>query len=427
MTIDPVSGWPVFCRQLFEAALAAVDPFVCVPPALPDPYGYSSVKLIAAGKAAASMASATVRAWPGVPVEGLVVCPYGYSEPIPGLEVREAAHPVPDQQSVAAADAALALAQRCGPDDLLLFLVSGGGSSLLCAPAAGLGLSDKRGLTGQLLRSGATIREINCVRQQLSRIKGGGLLAAASQARTVMTLAISDVVGDDPAVIASGPTLAPIGTKADAEAVLARYQIDPPAAWRKTGLGPAACRESEFHILGSGAAAIEAAARVAVDNGMNVTVLGTAIEGEARVIAEQHASRAYAMLQRGMDSPHLLLSGGELTVTVKGEGQGGPNQEYLLALANALHGQVGWAAFAADTDGQDGSGGAAGAYITASHLLAHCRRNQLESHLLRNDSYNFFNKLGMSFKVLPTKNNVNDLRAILLYPLDYGLTDEHVK
>ncbi|MGE5506507.1 MAG: glycerate kinase type-2 family protein, partial [Actinomycetota bacterium] len=337
-------------RRLFDAAVKAADPAVCVPPALPAPPKGRTV-VVGAGKAAAAMARAVEDHWPG-PLSGLVVTRYGHGVATSRIKVIEAAHPVPDAAGQAAAAQILALASGLSADDLLLVLLSGGGSALLAAPTPGVTLDDKRALTSALLKSGAPIGDINCVRKHLSAIKGGRLAAAAGSAR-VVTLAISDVAGDDPSVIASGPTVPDPTTVADARAVLARYGIPAPAALSET---PKLLPPSTYTLVATPQAAIEAAALEAVRLGWLPLVLGDAIEGEAREVARAMAGIALSVRRhrQPVPPPAVILSGGELTVTMRGNGRGGPNTEFLLSLALALDGAAGIHALACDTDGIDG-------------------------------------------------------------------------
>jgi hydroxypyruvate reductase len=352
---------------------------------------------------------------------------HGWGRATPTLEVVEAGHPVPDAKSVAAAERALGLARSAGSDDLVLCLLSGGASALWTAPVEGLSLDAKQQLTRALLRAGARISEINCVRKHLSRIKGGRLAAAAYPAR-LLTLAISDVPGDDPATIGSGPTVGDPTTLAEARAVLHRYGIAavpeivtalarPENETLKPGARELA--SSCYRLVATPAKALEAAAAVARGAGYQTRVLGDALEGEARVIAAAHAELALAAKQRG--ERVAILSGGELTVTVRGTGAGGPNQEYALALAIALGEAPGIVAVAADTDGTDGGGGdvadPAGAIVT-SNSLARARDRDLNAatFLENNDSTAFFRALGDLVESGPTHTNVNDFRAILVDP-----------
>lgn len=410
-------------RHLFDAGVAAVQAERCVPPALPTPPAGRTV-VLGAGKAAAAMAAAVERHWAG-PLEGLVVTRYGHGVPCDRIEVVEAAHPVPDDAGVRAAERILALAQGLGADDLALVLLSGGGSSLLALPASGVALAEKQALGRALLRSGATIAEINCVRAHLSAIKGGRLALACAPAPCV-TLAISDVPGDDPAVIASGPTVADPTTVADARAVLARYGIDlPPAvaahldsATAETPKpGDPALRHARVSGVANAQAALEAAAAAAADAGLRPLILSDRIEGEARDVARVHAAIATQVARRGQPTaaPCVLLSGGETTVTVRGEGRGGRNAEFLLALAVALDGHAGIYALACDTDGIDGTEDNAGGIVDPI-TLQRARHLGLDpqASLANNDGYGFLHALGELIVTGPTRTNVNDFRALLV-------------
>ncbi|TVQ46319.1 MAG: DUF4147 domain-containing protein [Gammaproteobacteria bacterium] len=413
-------------RALWEAALAAADPAEVLPAALPSPPRGRTV-VLAVGKAATRMAEVAVAAWPG-PLEGLVVVPPGLERPVGGLELRVAGHPLPDAGSVSAAQAALALAGRLGPDDLLLCLLSGGGSALLAAPAPGLTLADKQAVTRALLASGAAIDEINCVRRHLSAIKGGRLAQAAWPAR-VVTLAVSDVVGDSPEVIASGPTVADGSTLAEARAVLARYGIDAPPAVAARLRDPAAetpkpgdqgFQHSDYQVVTSPRQVLASVAVAARGLGLEVVDLGVDWTGEAREVAHTMAAQALeARVEvRASGRARVLLSGGELTVTqATAGGRGGPNAEFVLALGLALADTPGVCALAADTDGIDGSGPPAGAFWTPE-LPARARALGLDlgAALAAHDSHGAFLTLGAALVTGRTGTNVNDLRAVLLLP-----------
>ena len=403
-------------RRLLDAALASAQPAQCLAPHLPElPAGRTVV--VGAGKAAATMARAVEDHWAG-PLEGLVVTRYGHRVPTRAIEVVEAAHPVPDTGGREAAARILSLAEDLSADDLALCLVSGGGSALLTLPAPGIELADKQAMTGALLRSGAAIDEINCVRKHLSAIKGGRLGAACHPAR-VVSLLISDVPGDDPAVIGSGPTVPDPTTFADAIAVLRNYGIDEPAAVIRhlergteetPKQGDPRLADAETRIVATPAMALAAAAEAAREAGYEPVVLGDAVEGEARALAQAHAQ-----LARDAAPGTVLLSGGEATVTVTGAGRGGPNAEYALALALALDGAPGIFATACDTDGIDGTEDNAGALV-APDTLARGRAagEDAAARLAANDAYGFFAQLGDLVMTGPTLTNVNDFRAILV-------------
>ncbi|MFA6312463.1 MAG: glycerate kinase [Sterolibacterium sp.] len=422
----------ILLRSLFDAALAVADPARCVPPHLPPPRGKTMGRtiVIGAGKAAAAMALALERHWPGGPesLEGFVVTRYGHGMPCRRIEVIEASHPVPDSAGEVAAQRALQAVRGLSADDLVLVLLSGGGSALLVAPAPGVTLADKQAVTRALLASGASIHEINCVRKHLSAIKGGRLAAAAWPAR-VLTLAISDVPGDDPATIASGPTVADPTSSADAREILQRYAIDPPRSVREWLLDaasetpkPDATRlsTSEYRVIATPQQALVAAAEAARKAGVTPLVLGDAIEGEAREVARVLAGMALSCAQHGtpLPVPCVLLSGGETTVTMKGRGRGGRNAEFLLALAVALAAQPTSAdisAIACDTDGIDGSEDNAGAMATPDTLArAAAAGVDARAMLADNDAYGFFAAIGDLVVTGPTRTNVNDFRAILI-------------
>ena len=414
-----------FLESLLQAAIDSAQPALCVPPHLPSrPSGRTIV--VGAGKASAAMAQAVEAAWDG-PLSGLVVTQYGYGQACARIEIVEAAHPVPDEAGEAAARRIMALAGEAGPDDLVMCLISGGGSALMPLPAAGLTLDDKQAVNRALLRSGADIGEMNCVRKHLSAIKGGRLAAAAAPARLV-TLLISDVPGDDPSVIASGPTVPDPTTAADALAILEKYGIDEPAAaiaHIRSGQdespkpGDAAFDNTQTTLVATPQAALDAAAALAEEAGVAPVILGNAIEGEARDVAKVHAAIARQVARHGQPAkvPCVLLSGGETTVTVRGGGRGGRNTEFLLSLAVALGGQPGVYALAADTDGIDGTEDSAGAVVLPD-TLKRALDNGLDpkARLADNDGYSFFAGIGDLVKTGPTHTNVNDFRAILVTP-----------
>jgi len=409
--------------SMFRAAVAAADPMRIVPPHLPArPRGRTLV--IGAGKASAQMARAVELSWKE-PVEGLVVTRYGHKVPTDRVEIVEAAHPVPDQAGLDAAARMLRLVQGLSPDDLVLCLISGGGSSLLPLPVAGLTLSDKQQVNRALLRSGASISEMNCVRKHLSAIKGGRLGVACAPAR-VVTLLISDVPGDDPSVIASGPTVPDPTTCADALAILRKYSIAEPAAALEhlrrgndetPKPGDPRLAGAEAILIGAPQASLEAAATVAQAAGVTALILSDAIEGEARDVALVHAAIARQIASHGQPAraPCVLLSGGETTVTVRGKGRGGRNAEFLLALTIALDEHPRVHAIACDTDGIDGTEDNAGA-IAGPDSLARAAALGLRAKdfLADNDGYTFFSRLGDLVVTGPTLTNVNDFRAILI-------------
>jgi hydroxypyruvate reductase len=412
-----------FLRSLFDVALAAADPARCVAPHLPSPPKGRTI-VVGAGKAAAKMARAVEDHWPG-PLAGLVVTRYGHGVPCDRIEVVEAAHPVPDAAGQQAAARILAMVQGLSAEDLVLCLISGGGSALLALPVPGLTLEDKRAVNRALLKSGANIGEMNCVRKHLSAIKGGRLAAAAAPARLV-SLLISDVPGDDPAVIASGPTVPDPTTFADALAVLTKYGIGEPAAviarLRATQdetpkPGDPRLARTETTIIARPQDALAAAAALAAQAGFAPVILGDAIEGEAREVAIVHAGIARQVRRHGQPAPApaVLISGGETTVTVRGRGRGGRNAEFLLALAVALDGAPGIHAVAGDTDGIDGTEDNAGALLDPTSLAraAVCGMDPRRA-LADNDGYSVFAALGDLIITGPTRTNVNDFRAILI-------------
>ena len=405
-------------RAIFDAAVAAADPRHVLAGYLPEkPAGRCIV--VGAGKASALMAAALEEAWPDIELGGLVVTRYGHATPTRRIEIMEASHPVPDANSETAARRMLALVQGLGPGDLVLALISGGGSALLALPAAGLTLADKQAVNRGLLASGATITEMNAVRKHLSGIKGGRLAAAAAPAR-VVTLAISDVPGDDPAVIASGPTVPDPTTLAEARALMARYRLDTtPLAHGTETPKPGSLDHAEFRLIATPTMALQAAAEAARAHGLAPLILGDALEGESREMGTVMAGIARSTRAHGhpLAPPALLLSGGETTVTIGSgsAGRGGRNTEFLLGLAVALQGAPGIWAVAGDTDGIDGTEDAAGALVTPD-TLARAReagidpRGLLDAH----DSYRLFAAIGDLVRTGPTLTNVNDVRAILV-------------
>jgi glycerate 2-kinase len=414
---------PGLLRAMFRAAVDAADPMLVVPGHLPArPAGRTIV--IGAGKASARMAQAVESAWDG-PIEGLVVTRYGHGAPTRLIEVVEASHPVPDEAGRAAAARMLQIVQGLTEDDLVLCLISGGGSALLALPAGSLTLEDKQLVNRALLRSGATIGEMNCVRKHLSAIKGGRLGAACAPARLV-TLLISDVPGDDPAVIASGPTVPDATSAAEALAILRRHGITEPRTvlehLARGGDEPPRPGDPRFarasaRVISTPQASLEAAARVARDAGFTPVILGDSIEGEARDVALVHAAIARQVAAHGQpaSAPCVLLSGGETTVTVRGHGRGGRNAEFLLALAIALAAHPRVHAIACDTDGIDGTEDNAGALLAPDALArAAALRVSARDLLARHDSYGFFSALSDLVVTGPTRTNVNDYRAILI-------------
>jgi hydroxypyruvate reductase len=406
---------------MFDAAIASAQPAICVPPFLPEqPRGRTLV--IGAGKASAAMARAVEAHWPG-PLSGLVVTRYGHAVHCESIEIIEAAHPVPDTAGMSAARRMLDLVAGLSHDDLVLCLMSGGGSSLLPLPAAGLSLEAKQGINRALLASGASISEMNCVRRHLSSIKGGRLAAACHPAR-VVSLLISDVPGDRPIDIASGPTVADPTTCAEALDIVRRYGIELPNVARDilaSGRGesvkpndPRLARAS-FSIVAAPQLALEASAAVARRAGVSSFILGDAIEGEAREVGKVMAGIALQVARRRQPvaPPCVLLSGGETTVSVRGEGTGGRNVEFLLSLAIALDGQPGIHALAGDTDGVDGQLDVAGAQITPTSLMrARSLGLRPRDMLDNNDGHTFFAALGDAIVTGPTLTNVNDFRAV---------------
>ncbi len=409
-------------KAMFTAAVDAALPSLCVPAHLPArPKGRTIV--IGAGKASGAMAKALEDAWDG-PIEGLVVTRYGYRVPTERLEVVEAAHPVPDAAGREAALRIFNMVQGLTQDDLVLCLISGGGSALLAAPAEGMSLEDKQVVNKALLKSGATISEMNTVRKHLSAIKGGRLAAAAWPAK-VVALMISDVPGDDPSIIASGPTVPDPSTNQEALCIIEKYAIEVPPSVRevlRTGSetpkpGDPRLANVENIMIATPQASLEAAGDVARRAGVKPVILGDSIEGESRDVALVHAGIARQCALRGQPEqpPCVLISGGETTITLKGKGKGGRNTEFLLALAIALNGMPGIYALAGDTDGVDGSEDNAGAMITPDTLArAETAGLNAKAMLADNDPWTFFNGIGDLLVTGPTLTNVNDFRAVLI-------------
>ncbi len=417
--LDP----PALLRRMFDAAIEAAQPAHNLPPHLPAP-PRGRLVVIGAGKASAAMARAVEEQWAG-PLSGLVVTRYGHAVPCRRIEIVEAGHPVPDAAGLAAARRMLDAVRALTEDDLVLCLISGGGSALLPLPIDGLTLAHEQAVNRALLKSGASINEMNCVRRHLSAIKGGRLAAACHPAR-VLTLAISGVPGDDPANIASGPTVADPTTCADALAIVRRYGIDLPHEVREllhSGRGESVkpgdprLARAEIRLVATPQMALEAAAEVAREAGVTPLLLGDAIEGEARDVGKVLAGIARSVARHGQPAapPCVLLSGGETTVTVRGGGRGGRNVEFLLSLAVALDGLPSVWAIAGDTDGVDGAEEVAGAIVSPDTLARALRLGiRAADRLAENDGHGFFAALGDQVVTGPTLTNVNDLRALLI-------------
>lgn len=414
-----------FLLGLFDRAVEVADPMRSLSRALP-PRPAGRVVVVGAGKASARMAEAVEAIWG--PCEGLVITRYGYARPCRGVEIVEAAHPVPDEAGAASTTRMLALLARLGPQDFVLALISGGASALLVAPVAGVSLADKQAVNAALLASGAPIAMMNTVRKHLSRVKGGQLAAAAFPA-SMLCLMVSDVPGDDPAFIGSGPTVGDATSPADARAVLERWNVPVPdsvamALNRPSDVvAPDDKRLSRVWnvIIAAPSQSLAAAADLAQD--CDVRILGDAIEGEAREVAAEQArlARLLAATLKPGDRPILLLSGGELTVTRRGNGIGGPNAEFCLALALELEGHPQIHALSCDTDGVDGAAEVAGAVIGPDTLSrASAAGLDARDSLDRNDSHSFFARLGAQVVPGPTLTNVNDFRAILVLPEQPG-------
>lgn len=414
-------------QSLSRLAVSAVHPASLLATHLPEPPAGRTL-VVGAGKAAAAMAAALERAWqeryPEAPLSGLVVTRYGHGEACERIEVLEASHPMPDDLGEKAARRMLEAVDGLGADDRVIALISGGGSALMSLPAPGISLAEKQAINRALLRCGAPIREINTVRRHLSAIKGGRLAAAAHPA-PVVTWLISDVPGDDPTLVASGPTLPDGSTPAEALAILERYAIEVPASVRDHlaagGDAPRrddpAFAQDETRVLARAADALEAARAAAEAAGVEVRVLGDDLEGEARELGRAQGRMAVAQRDSRLTRPLLLLSGGETSVTVTGDGRGGRNVEYLLGLFEALQGAEGIHALAIDTDGIDGSEDNAGARFGPDDwALAQSKSLEARDYLSRNDAYTFFQALDRLIVTGPTRTNVNDFRAILVLP-----------
>ena len=436
---SPLDSPLTFLRQLYDVAVLRALPLHNTAAHLPTPPDPSKGRtlVLGAGKAGGAMAQAVEALWPqDAPLSGLVVTRYGHTPPRPAglperIEVVEASHPVPDAAGLQAAERILALTQGLTADDLVLCLISGGGSSLLTLPAEGISLQLKQDINRQLLASGANISEMNCLRKHLSRIKGGRLAAACAPAR-VVTLTISDVPGDDPSIIASGPTVPDATSCAEALAILQRYAIAVPpeleqalrsGTWETPKPGDAAFAGHSVHMIATPQQSLEAAAQMVRDQGLNAYILSDEIEGESREVGKVLAAlaRAAAKGQGPFQKPCVILSGGETTVTIKPQpvgtprGRGGRAGEFCMGLAQALQAQAGVWALAADTDGIDGIEDNAGAQVSPDTLArAAALGHKVDAYLQRNDAYGFFEPLGDLVITGPTHTNVNDFRAILV-------------
>ena len=418
-----VSDPRAFLTSLFDAAVRAADPLTGIRTHLPArPKGRTIV--IGAGKGSAQMAAALEQCWEG-PLEGLVVTRYGFSVPCRQIEIIEAAHPVPDEAGLIASRRLLKRVEGLTEDDLVIALISGGGSALLPSPAGALSLADEIAVNKVLLASGAPISAMNVIRKHLSTIKGGRLAAAAHPAK-VVSLVVSDIPGDDPALVASGPTVPGAGTRAEALDLIRLYRIElPPVVLAHIEKAEADAPHpddprfagNEIHLIASAGVSLQAAAEVARASGIEAAILSDAIEGEAREAAHVHAAIAREVLHRNRPfaKPIVLLSGGETTVTLKGKGKGGRNSEFLLSLAIDIDGRSGIHAMAADTDGIDGSEDNAGAFADAGTVTRLRKVGLVPTEMLaNNDAWTAFNAIGDLFVPGPTGTNVNDFRAILI-------------
>ena len=415
-----------FLKSLFEIAVAKAQPGECVPQYLSKLDFTERTLVFGAGKASAAMAQA-VEQYTSATLEGLVITRYGYAVECQQIKIVEAGHPVPDKQGMRAAASILKTASGLTEKDSVLCLISGGGSSLLSLPAPGLSLEDKKGITSKLLKSGATIHEINCVRKHLSAIKGGRLAVACSPAH-LLTLTISDVSGDDLSVIASGPTVADPSTFEDALKILSKHDISEPKSVLKhlgnaddetPKPGDSRLQNVENYLIATPKQSLQAASRAVSEAGIKPLILGENLEGESRDVGKIHAEMALQIQKNGnpLSPPAVILSGGETSVTVEGSGRGGPNTEFTLSLLQELKGQDGIWAIACDTDGIDGTEDNAGAFISPESFKKSKKLGLVPSdYLSNNDSYSFFHELGDLVSPGPTMTNVNDFRAVLVLP-----------
>ena len=415
-----------FLKSLFEIAVAKAQPGECVPQYLSKLDFTERTLVFGAGKASAAMAQA-VEQYTSATLEGLVITRYGYAVECQQIKIVEAGHPVPDKQGMRAAESILKTASGLTEKDSVLCLISGGGSSLLSLPAPGLSLEDKKGITSKLLKCGATIHEINCVRKHLSAIKGGRLAVACSPAH-LLTLTISDVPFDDLSIIASGPTVADPSTFEDALKILSKHDISEPKSVLKhlenaddetPKPGDSRLQNVENYLIATPKQSLQAVSRAVSEAGIKPLLLGENLEGESRDVAKIHAEKALQIQKNGnpLSPPVVILSGGETSVTVKGSGRGGPNTEFTLSLLQELRGQDGIWAIACDTDGIDGTEDNAGAFISPESFKKSKKLGLDPSdYLSNNDSYSFFHKLGDLVSPGPTMTNVNDFRAILVLP-----------
>jgi len=409
-------------REMFDAAVAAADPMICVPPNLPEP-PKGKLVVVGAGKASARMAQAVEAHWGGE-LSGVVLTRYGHGAPCERIKIIEASHPVPDEAGVAGTREIINAVSDLTEDDLVLALISGGGSALLTSPAGDISLDEKRAINQALLKSGAAIGEMNTVRKHLSTVKGGGLAAAAYPAR-VLALMISDVPGDEPAVIASGPTVGTETTASDALALLEYYDVEITHSVRNhldAGTSPPSPTDNvlsrvENLVVAAPQLSLEAAAKVAREAGITPVILGDAIEGESREVARVHAGIANQVQRHSQpaNAPCVLISGGETTVTVRGNGRGGRNVEFCLALALALESNERIWGIAGDTDGIDGAEEIAGAVVSPD-ILARAKAANIDARasLSNNDGHQFFETLDAQVVTGPTLTNVNDFRAVLI-------------
>ncbi len=416
----PPVDWRSLLETLYGVVVAAAHPKLCLPENLPDPGDYKKIYVIAVGKAAASSAAVIESVWQGHDIGGVAISPHVGGITCQHIELIEAAHPVADGRSIHAATKALNIAKSANEDDLLLILLSGGASSVMCLPADNVSLEEKQKVTSNLLKSGATIREINTVRKHLSSIKGGQLALAGANAKKILTLAISDVVGDDPSVIGSGPSYFDETSLEDAKHILAKYKIDDELEFAETlKADHPVFQKSEYKLIANAQVAINTAANLGRNMGFVPTILGANQAGDAEFMGKTQARFIEKLFNRGRNKPKLFLAGGEYTTIVKGKGQGGPNQHFLLSLLHHLPEDLPLYALSADTDGQDGTGTAAGAWITPeTYAKAKSAGLDRRAYLDNSDSLGFFSKLGNIIHAQATHTNVNDFRAFLIPPIN---------
>ena len=414
----PSLDWRDFLETLFGIAVAAAHPKICLPPALPDITEYKSVKVVALGKAAASSAGVLEGFWPDADISGVAIAPVIGSAKTNHIDLIETSHPLPSAKSLRAGKAALDIAHSAGPDDLLLVLLSGGASAAACVPYVNTSLEEKQRITQALLLAGASIQEMNTVRRCLSAFKGGHLAKAGANARKILTLAISDVTGDDPKIIGSGPTVGDDLPEDAAQEILEKYGIDYASTFSKPiASDDPVFEKAEYRIIANAQSAIDTAARFAENMNIRPQILGYNNQGDAEIAGKAQAKLLEKLSKRRRNFPKLFLAGGEYTTKVNGNGAGGPNQHFLLSLLCSFSEPQQIYALSADTDGQDGIGAAAGAWITPEtfdQVIAEGLDPQ--AYLDNSDSFSFFEQLNSIVHASPTHTNINDFRAFLIPP-----------